>query len=91
MIFTFLGATTADGYNPYRVTRAGVEWERPDPASPWANIGYWSDHQIIYLLRLMEAAQAHDPALLPGLWDHALFSFADIPYRLKPHAEQMAR
>jgi hypothetical protein len=30
------------------------------------------------------------PGLLPALWDRALFSFADVPYRLKPHAEQTA-
>ncbi len=54
MIFTFLCATTADGYNPYRITRSGLEWEIPDPGNPWANIGYWSDHQIIYLQKLME-------------------------------------
>jgi hypothetical protein len=47
MISTFLNATTADGYNPYRITYQGVDWEIPEPANPWANIGYWSDHQII--------------------------------------------
>jgi hypothetical protein len=54
MICTFLNATTADGYNPYRITRKGIDWEIPEPANPWANIGYWSDHQIIYLQKLME-------------------------------------
>ncbi|MFP4395818.1 MAG: hypothetical protein ACLFTI_11200, partial [Anaerolineales bacterium] len=49
MIAKFLNATTADGYNPYRITRDGIEWEAPEPEDPWANIGYWSDHQIIYL------------------------------------------
>ncbi|MCA9874880.1 MAG: hypothetical protein KC441_14515, partial [Anaerolineales bacterium] len=48
MIAKFLNATTADGYNPYRVTRQGIEWETPEPDNPWSNIGYWSDHQIIY-------------------------------------------
>jgi hypothetical protein len=32
MIGVFLGATTADGYNPYRVTRDGIEWEVPSRA-----------------------------------------------------------
>jgi hypothetical protein len=54
MISTFLNATTVDGYNPYRITYQGVDWELPEPGNPWANIGYWSDHQIIYLQKLME-------------------------------------
>lgn len=90
MITAFLGAMTPDGYNPYRVGRDGIDWEVVDPADPWSHIGYWGDHQVIYLLKLMEAAQAHDPGLLASLWDRALFSFADVPYRLKPHAEQIA-
>ncbi len=39
MICKFLNATTADGYNPYRITRAGIDWEMPAPHDPWANIG----------------------------------------------------
>ncbi|MBK7615267.1 MAG: hypothetical protein IPJ08_12500 [Burkholderiales bacterium] len=89
MITAFLGAMSPDGYNPYRVGREGIDWEVIESDNPWSHIGYWGDHQVIYLLRLMEAAQAHEPGLLPGLWDEALFSFADIPYRLKPHAQQV--
>lgn len=90
MIEAFLGAMTPDGHNPYRIGRAGIDWEVPEPENPWSQIGYWGDHPVIYLLRLLEAAQAHEPALLPALWDRALFSFADVPYRLKPQAEQLA-
>jgi hypothetical protein len=90
MITAFLGAMTPDGYNPYRVGRDGIDWEVVDPHNAWSHIGYWGDHQVIYLLRLMEAAQVRDPALLPSLWDRALFSFADVPYRLRPHVEQVA-
>jgi len=90
MITAFLGAMTPDGYNPYRISRDGIDWEVIEPDNPWSHIGYWGDHQVVYLLRLLEAAQAHDPALLPALWDRTLFSFADVPYRLKPHAEQTA-
>jgi hypothetical protein len=90
MITAFLGAMSPDGYNPYRIGRSGLDWEVIDPHDPWSHIGYWGDHQIIYLLRLLEAAQATDPGLLPSLWNRALFSFADIPYRLKAHAEQVA-
>jgi hypothetical protein len=91
MITAFLGAMTPDGYNPYRLGRDGIDWEVVDPRDAWSHIGYWGDHQVIYLLRLLEAAHARDPALLEGLWDRALFSFADVPYRLKPYAEQVAQ
>ena len=91
MIATFLGAMTPDGYNPYRISRAGIDWERPEADNPWSHIGYWGDHQVVYLLRLLEAAQAQDPALLTQLWNRALFSFADVPYRLKPHDAQTAQ
>ncbi len=89
MITTFLGAMTPDGYNPYRIGRDGIDWEVPEAGNPWSQIGYWGDHQIIYLLRLLEAQQANDPTFITAHWDHALFSFADVPYRLNPHAEQL--
>ena len=44
MICKFLNATTADGYNPYRLTSLGIDWEAPNPDDPWSNIGYWGDH-----------------------------------------------
>jgi len=88
MIAAFLGAMTTDGYNPYRVSRDGIDWETAEPDNPWSNIGYWGDHQVVYLLRLLEAAQARDPKLLEGFWDKALFSFGDVPYRLKAHSDQ---
>jgi hypothetical protein len=90
MIATFLGAMTPDGYNPYRIGRDGIDWEVIAHDDPWSHIGYWGDHQVIYLLRLLEAAQDREPTLLADAWDRALFSFADVPYRLKPHAEQTA-
>lgn len=87
MIFTFLNATTVDGYNPYRVTRHGIDWEIPVPGDPWANIGYWSDHQIIYLLKLMEiSARVHPGKLLAHL-NQPMFSYADVPYRINPYNE----
>ena len=89
MIAKFLNATTADGYNPYRVTRDGIEWEVPEPDNPWANIGYWSDHQIIYLQKLLEIAHQVDPAALPALWNRPIFAYADVPYRLHPYSEML--
>jgi hypothetical protein len=87
MIFTFLSATTADGYNPYRITRSGLDWEIPEPGNPWANIGYWSDHQIIYLLKLMEISAKAHPGRLSNFLETQILSFANIPYRIKPYSD----
>ena len=83
----FLSCTTADGYNPYRVTKAGFDWETEDPADPWSYIGYWGDHQIIYLLRLMEAEEAHAPGHLAARLDTPAYPFANVPYRIKRYQE----
>src|ERR1700722_1207930 len=66
MICKFLNASTADGYNPYRINLNGLEWEVPDPGDPWAHIGYWGDHQIIYLLKLLESQKRFQPGQLAG-------------------------
>ena len=83
MISRFLNATTADGYNPYRVTKDGFEWEAPTPDDPWANIGYWGDHQIIYLLKLMEFNKKTHPHFLHEQLGKRTFVHANIPYRIK--------
>jgi hypothetical protein len=85
MIAVFLNATTIDGYNPYRITRDGIDWEVPEPSNPWANIGYWSDHQIIYLQKLMEAYEAFYPGKLRSLLTRPIFAYANVPYRIKPY------
>ena len=82
MLQVLLDSTTADGYNPYRIMRAGVDWEVPEPGNPWANIGYWSDHQIVYLLRLLETSHRLHPGRLDDLVDRAIFTHADVPYRI---------
>lgn len=87
MISTFLCATTADGYNPYRINRAGLDWEIPEEGNPWANIGYWSDHQIIYLQKLMEASDRFHPGALRKRFHQPQFSYANVPYRIKPYRE----
>nr|QCO92792.1 beta-1,3-oligoglucan phosphorylase [uncultured bacterium]QCO92814.1 beta-1,3-oligoglucan phosphorylase [uncultured bacterium]QCO92866.1 beta-1,3-oligoglucan phosphorylase [uncultured bacterium]QCO92903.1 beta-1,3-oligoglucan phosphorylase [uncultured bacterium]QCO92933.1 beta-1,3-oligoglucan phosphorylase [uncultured bacterium] len=87
MIFAFLNATTADGYNPYRITRRGIDWETPEPNNPWANIGYWSDHQIIYLLKLMEISVKMHPGRLQSYLSRPSFSYANVPYRIKSYVE----
>lgn len=90
IVAKFVNASTVDGFNPYRITRAGVDWEIPDPEDPWANIGYWGDHQVVYLFRLLEAVEAHEPGALRGLLDARCFSFADVPYRVKPYKDLVA-
>jgi hypothetical protein len=87
MICTFLNATTTDGYNPYRITRPGIDWEIPEPNNPWANIGYWGDHQIIYLQKLMEISTKVHPGKLQAFLSQPVFSYANVPYRLKPYAD----
>lgn len=83
MICRFLNASTADGYNPYRVTKDGFEWESPEPDNPWANIGYWCDHQIIYLCKLLELSNQFFPGRLDALLNETAFVYANVPYRIK--------
>jgi len=83
MIGKFVNASTVDGYNPYRLSREGVDWEEPSPDHPWAPFGYWGDHQIIYLTKLLEAFSAHFPEELPEWLDARRFTYANIPYRLE--------
>jgi hypothetical protein len=87
MVTTFVNASTADGYNPYRITDEGIDWERIEPDDPWSYIGYWGDHQIIYLLRLLVQLRAHEPDRLAALLNDRRFSYANVPYRIKPYAD----
>ena len=82
-IAKFLNASTIDGYNPYRITSGGVDWEAPDPEDPWISIGYWGDHQIVYLLKLLELEAKIHPDALSDRLDTPCYVFADVPYRLK--------
>ena len=90
IIAKFLNATTADGYNPYRISNEGIDWEVIEPENPWSNIGYWGDHQIIYLLKLLELSYHHAPETLRGLLNERKYAFANVPYRLKSYAEIVA-
>ncbi len=87
LVAKFVNASTVDGFNPYRITRDGVDWETVSPDDPWSNIGYWGDHQIIYLLKLLEAMDGHDPDILGDLLGAEIFSYAEVPYLLKPYAD----
>jgi len=90
MVAKFLNATTPDGYNPYRITRQGIDWERPEPENPWANIGYWGDHQLIYLSKLIEQTVAHNPEAITSMMAREVFAYANVPYRIKPYADILA-
>ena len=90
VIARFVNASTVDGYNPYRVTREGIDWEVEEPDNPWSHIGYWGDHQIIYLLKLLELSRRFHPARLRELLHRPVFSYAEVPYRIRSFAEIVA-
>lgn len=85
IITKFVNATTADGYNPYRITKEGIDWEVLEPDNPWSNIGYWGDHQLIYLLRLLELSFDHHPDETLELLTSSHFCYANVPYRIKTY------
>ncbi len=85
MVHKFLNATTFEGYNPYRVTKDGFDWEIIEPDDPWSYIGYWGDHQIIYLLKFLEFIQDYYPSSLEVYFDKDLFVYANVPYKIKSY------
>ena len=85
IISKFVNASTIDGYNPYRIMRSGIEWECPDPDDPWAYIGYWGDHQIIYLQKLIELSDQFHPGKLEKMLVKEIFTYANVPYQIKPY------
>jgi len=87
MIHKFLNASTFDGYNPYRVTKDGFDWEAIEPDNPWSYIGYWGDHQIIYLLKFLEFCEKYAPGKLNDYFETDCFVSAAVPYIIKPYDE----
>ena len=87
MITKFVNASTADGYNPYRVVRNGFDWEILDPDDAWTYIGYWGDHQIIYLLKFLEVSHKYHPGKLLSLLNKEIYTYANVPYKIKPYSE----
>jgi hypothetical protein len=83
MIAKFVNASTMDGYNPYRISKDGIDWEVQAPDDPWSYIGYWGDHQVAYLQKLLELSRHFHPARLHGLLGEPHFSYANVPYRIK--------
>jgi hypothetical protein len=87
IILKFVNASTIDGYNPYRIMRDGIDWEAPDPDDPWAYIGYWGDHQIIYLQKLLELSNNFHPGKIDDLLTKEIFTYANVPYQIKTYNE----
>jgi hypothetical protein len=87
MIHKFLNASTFDGYNPYRVTKSGFDWETIEPDNPWSYIGYWGDHQIIYLLKFLEFIEKYQPGKLHSYFEKEYFVYAAVPYTIKSYQE----
>ncbi|MFC2090049.1 hypothetical protein ACFLT1_04670 [Bacteroidota bacterium] len=87
IIAKFLNASTIDGYNPYRITSEGIDWEIFEPENPWSFIGYWGDHQIIYLLKLLELLDEIYPDELKRWLSTSFFAYGDVPYRIKSYKE----
>ena len=90
MIHKFLNATTFDGYNPYRVTKDGFDWEIIEENDPWSYIGYWGDHQIIYLLKFLEFIENHYPNQLEKRFSEDIFVYANVPYKIKDYQSILA-
>ncbi len=89
MIYKFLNATTFEGYNPYRVTKDGFDWEVIEEDDPWSYIGYWGDHQIIYLLKFLEFIENHYPNQLESQFNKDLFVYANVPYKIKSYQDTL--
>ena len=89
MIHKFLNATTFDGYNPYRVTKGGFDWEAIEADDPWSYIGYWGDHQIIYLLKFLEFIEDYKPGKLASYFNDDLFVYANVPYKIKSYQDTL--
>ena len=87
MIHKFLNATTFEGYNPYRLTKGGFDWETVEPDNPWSYIGYWGDHQVIYLLKLLEINEKYYPGQLSNQFNRDLFVYANVPYKIKSYKD----
>ncbi|WP_178985906.1 hypothetical protein [Winogradskyella helgolandensis] len=89
MIHKFFNATTFEGYNPYRVTKDGFDWEAIEPDDPWSYIGYWGDHQIIYLLKFLEFIEKHYPHKLADSFTQDVFVYANVPYKIKSYQDTL--
>lgn len=87
MCFKFLNAMTIEGFNPYRISRKGIEWEIPEIGNPWSNIGYWGDHQVIYLEKLLEVFASFEKNELLLFLNEEMFTSTNVPFKIKSFEE----
>lgn len=87
MCTKFLNAMTPDGFNPYKINRQGIDWEIPDPVNPWAQIGYWGDHQVIYFEKLLEFYDKTKHSELLANVNEKIYTSSNVPYRIKSYAD----
>ena len=87
MTAKFLNAMTIEGFNPYRISREGIDWEVPEPDNPWAQIGYWGDHQVIYLQKLLEVYAKLNKAQLVSELGEKIYASSNVPYRIKSYKD----
>lgn len=83
----FLNTMTVEGYNPYRISRNGLDWEVPEEGNPWAQYGYWGDHQVIYLQKFLEFLAKLDKKALLNMMNEKSFTTGHLPYIIKSYAE----
>ncbi len=83
IIAKFVNASTADGYNPYRISSEGIDWEETEPDDPWSFIGYWGDHQVIYLQKLLEVSHKLHPGKIKKELKTRQYVYSHVPYIIK--------
>ncbi|MCR5218290.1 hypothetical protein [Treponema sp.] len=86
-VSVFLNNMTCDGFNPYRISRSGPDWEVPEKDNPWSQYGYWTDHQLIYLQNFLEFYSDYDRDDLKALFLKNIFTTVNVPYRIKSYSE----
>ena len=88
MVAKFVNASTVDGFNPYRITRDGVDWEvhlARRPLEQHRLLGRPPDRLPAEVARVAGTPRARRARR--GCSARAIFSYAEVPYRLKPYAE----
>jgi hypothetical protein len=75
------------GTIPTGSPKDGFDWETIEPDNPWSYIGYWGDHQIIYLQKFFEIIEKYQPGHLQSLFDKEWFVYAAVPYTIKPYEQ----
>ncbi|MEE1315323.1 MAG: hypothetical protein UHS49_06120, partial [Faecalimonas sp.] len=88
-IVKFMNNSTADAFNPLKIDKYGFEWETPADMAAFTSFGYSSDHQIIYLIRMVEWFRRFWPERVSSLFERDIFTYADSPYELTSFEEMV--